>query len=79
MNNESDQEVLRQELIYQEIDHLKVNQPDVGYCITLIDDEIAQIYAINHQDRARCGHLIMQQIENAIMEEAVFRASERLE
>ena len=67
------------EIYFQEIDHINVNQPDLEYCISLIDGELAQIYAINHRERAKCGHLLMQQIEEAVKNEAEYRANQRIE
>ncbi len=69
----------KDELVGLEIDHIKVNQPDLGYCISLIDDEIAQIYAIHHKNPTTCGMLIMHQIEEAVRNEAVYRADQRIE
>ena len=67
------------ELTSMEIDHIRVNQPDLEYCISLIDGELAQIYALNHGKRALCGHMIMQQVEESIRNEAVYRAQQRIE
>ena len=76
---ESDQQVTMDELVALETGHIKINQPDLEYCISLIDGELAQIYALNHSKRALCGHMLMQQIEQAIREEAAYRAQQRLE
>ena len=58
--SESDQQVLRDELIYQEIEH--------------IDGEIAQLYALHHRGPNTCGHLIMHQIDEAIRQEGEYRS-----
>ncbi len=77
MNEESDQQVNLDELAGLEEDHIRVNQPDLEYCISLIDGELAQIYAINHKDRKKCGHLLMQQIELAVRQEAIYQAQKK--
>jgi hypothetical protein len=69
----------KDELTGLEIDHIRVNQPDLEYCISLIDGELAQIYALNHGNRALCGLKIMQRIEQAVREEAAYRAQQRVE
>ena len=76
---ESDQQVTKDELVSLEIDHIKVNQPDLEYCFSLIMSELAQIYAINHRDHSMCRRLILQQMEESIKVEAVYRADQRLE
>ena len=62
-----------------EYDHIRTNQPDLEYQISLIDGEIAQIFAINHKDRDKCGRLIMQCIENQITKEARYLAEQAME
>ena len=60
--------------IQDEIDHIKVNQPDLEYVISLIDGEIAQLYALHHRSPNTCGHLIMHQIDEAIRQEGEYRS-----
>ena len=65
------------ELISQEEHHLKNNQPDLEYQFSLIDGELAQIYSMHHKMRVKCGLLLMTQIEQQIMKEAVYQAEQR--
>ena len=66
-----------------EIEHIEANQPDLEYQVSLIDDEIGQIFAINYgsstQARIRTGLLIVEAIERQILVEATYRAKERCE
>ena len=66
-----------------EREHIEVNQADLEYQISLIDDEIGQIFAINYgsstQARIRTGLLIVEAIERQILEEVTYRAKQRAE
>ena len=62
-----------------EYEHIQKNSTELEYQLSLINDELADIYAINFRDRIKCGQLLMQAIENQIREEATYLAKQRAE
>lgn len=71
----------KDELVGLEIDHIKVNQPDLE---TILKDEgvcglIAQLYAIHQSNPTTCSMLIKQQIDELIKMEAISRVENKYE
>ena len=75
---ESDQEVLKAELIEEELEHLQVNSSEAEYPISLIVSDIARLWCL-HRGTPEFGRLVDQMIDMEVQKEAVYRGEQRAE
>ena len=72
---ESDNQVLKDELIQQEIEHMQVNSAEIDSLISLIDSDIARLYCL-HRGTPEFGRLVEQMIDAEIQKEGVYRGEQ---
>lgn len=76
---ESDEQVRKDELIQQEIEHIQVNSSEIDSLIVLISDDIARLYCLHQDNLAEFGRLVAQMIDGEIRKEGTYRGEGRAE
>ena len=77
-NYESDNQVLKQELIEMEIEHMQVNSSEIEGLISLLVSDIARLYCM-HRCTPEFGRLVEQIIDLEIQKEGVYRGQQLAE